>query len=293
MIQDRLKDFREIIEKELGKSSLSAKTDWLETLKGNSCSAKHIREMYLIWLHLIAEEMEKNPRFECANTMECFVSLNCHNVDIDEIYQMACDCISFEGLFKRSPNKYEQEANEKIIARPKQGLRDFNKFLYNMGKLIGFPWNFCYEGYGFREIAGMIKNLCVDYLKRQTVEDKGACLAKLKVLINRSNAVLALPKGLNPQIHKDWFGRNYSESTARQYRDWLDVVKHPELLPLLNWHGIGPDIYSCTNLVQLTKMFEELVENQTSRAQQANQHPNMVSAVRCYIAHLLEINGLL
>lgn len=290
MIQDRLKDFCEKIEKELGKYSLTAKTDWLGVLKGNSCSAKHIREMYLIWLHLIAEEMEKNPRFECANTIEDFMSLNCHNVDIDEIYQMACDCLSFDGLFKWNPNNYELKANEKIIARPKQGLRDFNKMLYNKRKLIGFPWNFCYEGYSLREIAGMIKCLCGEFKLK---EGKKAFLYRLKIITNSANVVMALPKGLNPQIHRNWLDNLYSALTSRQYSNWLDPTKHPELIPLLNKHGIYPDIYSCTNLTQLTNMFEELAENQTLEAQQANQHSNMVSAVRCYIGHLLEINGLL
>ena len=289
MIQDRLKDFCKKIEKELGKYSLTAKTDWLGVLQGDSCSAKHIREMYLIWLFLITEEMEKNPRFECANTMEGFMSLNCHNVDIDEIYQMVCDCFSCDGLFKWNPNKYDQEANKEIIANPELGLSYFNKMLYNKKKLIGFPWNFFYEGYSLRDIAGKIKYHCREYYKG----GKKAFLPKLKKITNSAKPNTTLLNGLNPQIHRNWLDNHYSELTSRQYSDWIDPANHHELIPLLYKHGISPDIYSCTNLTQLTNMFEELAENQTSEAQEANRHSNMVSAVRCYIGHLLENNGLL
>jgi len=292
MIQNKLKAFKIIIAQELSKYSLLTKTDWTNALESDDCSAKHIREMYLIWLHLIAEEMEKNPRFECANTIEGFISLNFHNVDIDEIYQMTCDCFSCNGLFKWSPNKYEQEANQEIIANPKHGLRDFNQMLYNKGKLIGFPWNFVYEKrYSLKDIAGLIKDLCGKYFILRG--GKRAFLSMLKKITNPANPVTALPNGLNPQIHRNWLDNHYSESTSRQYGEWLDPTMHPEFIPLLNKHGIYPDIYSCTNLTQLTNMFEELVDNHTIEAQQANRHSNMVSAVRCYIGHLLEINGFL
>lgn len=291
MIQERIKDFYVKIEQELANYSINTKANWLDVLKSDVCTAEHIREMYLIWLHLIAEEMEKNPRFGCANTIEGFMSLNCHNVDINEIYKMVCDCFNCDGLFKNSRYCYEDAAATIIIAKPTLGMRNANESLYDRGELMGFPWNFFYQGCSLRDIAGMIKLFCIEYLKRQIYRNKGVFLAKLKE-INKSNVVLVLSKGLNPQIHKDWLDRFYAEASARQYRDWLDAVKHPELLPLLTKHGIVPDIYSCTNLVQLTKMFEELVENQTTEALLANKHSNMVSAVRNYIEHLLEINGV-
>ena len=286
MIQERIKDFRVKIEQELDEYSLLTKTDWTKVQKVYKYTAKHIRSLYLIWLHSIAEEMEKDPRYGCANTIEGFLGLNCHKVSIDEILQMARDCITHDGLFKNSRYPYEDAATTIVIAKPELGMRNANTSLFNRGELMGFPWLF------ISDLPAVIAGLCVRYLKKQAYKDKDIFMSKLQKPVNLPNGVLALPKGLNPQIHKDWLDRFYAESSARQYRDWLDVVKHPELLPLLNKHGIGPDIYSCTNLVQLTDMFKELVENQTTESQQANMHPNMVSAVRNYIEHLIEINGV-
>lgn len=298
MIQDKLEVFCKETKQELASYSLAAKTDWLKVLQDNECSAKHIREMYLMWLHLIAEEMGKDPRFECANTMENFINLKCHNADIKDVYQMVCDCFTCNGLFKSGKIIYEDEANEKIIAKPQLGLRNINKSLYDRGELVGFPWIFSFHSWSLRDIAGKIKLLCEQYFKTQpqTKRPRGKkyeLLAKLKDYLNSANAVVVLPKRLNPKTHKSWLDTHYSSSASRQYSDWLDVVNHPELVPLLKKHGISPDIYSCTNLVQLTNMFEELVDNLTTEAQQANQHSNMVSAVRCYIEHLLEINGVI
>ena len=94
--------------------------------------------------------------------------------------------------------------------------------------------------------------------------------------------------------HKQYLiGEHYRDSAVIQYSNWLDPAIHPELNGLLTKHGINGSIYTCRDLKKIANMFDELVDNVSMEAQEANNHSNMVSAVRHFIEHLLSVNSII
>ena len=122
--------------------------------------------------------------------------------------------------------------------------------------------------------------------------NKNDLIEKLNVyLAHHPNVFLA--NAVNPTDHETRLYRGWADSSARQYFDWLDPKIHPELIPLLQKHRLSGSIYTCTDLRQATEIFTELVDNRTPEAKRANgNNNNMVSAIRHFIEHLLEINGI-
>lgn len=139
---------------------------------------------------------------------------------------------------------------------------------------------------------------------KKLFRDKNDLLNRLLAYINKAKAK-PLKHGINPKQHKNWLStQGYSSSAVTQYVDWIDTTKHPELKPLLKTYGIYKmttnggtitiiiEIYYCKDLVQITNVLKELVENRTQNAINANHHQNMVAAVCHFIEHLLDANGI-
>lgn len=149
--------------------------------------------------------------------------------------------------------------------------------------------------YDVLHTGGYGRTMTIHYTRRHVAIqsiNKNNLLARLVVYLALPTAKTTL-NTITPYDHDRWLrlgGLNIN-STVRQYMDWINHLRHPELLPLLNKHGIA-DIYSCDDLKKIVSMFDELVDNTSKEAQNANRHQNMVSAVRHFIEHLLSVNGI-
>lgn len=75
---------------------------------------------------------------------------------------------------------------------------------------------------------------------------------------------------------------------------YFRAIDRQEFDTLLHSHGITCGIYSCKDLNALLRAFEDVVNNKTVAAQNANDYGNgnMVSAFRYYIEFLLDKNGI-
>ena len=138
---------------------------------------------------------------------------------------------------------------------------------------------------------GSFKKMKVVY---EQSKDKNDLIRKLDNYLVLHSPIAPLAIALNPSVHEDRLYRGWEDSSARQYYDWLDPTRHPELIPLLNKHGLYGSIYNCVDLQQIAKIYKELVDKKTPEAQNAyGNNENMVSAIRHFIEHLLEINNII
>ena len=126
----------------------------------------------------------------------------------------------------------------------------------------------------------------------EQTKDKYDLRDRLMVYVTKPKAFVTPLKKVSRRAHKLLLDNNCPQSSAKQYYNWLDPTKHPELNDLLLKHGIKGSIYTCTNLTKIASMFDELVDNTSEEAKKANKHQNMVSAVRHFIEHLLSVNGI-
>ena len=149
--------------------------------------------------------------------------------------------------------------------------------------------------YDVLHVGGLMKTMTIHHLRRhKTVQstNKHDLLNKLSYYLTLPTAKTSL-NTITPYNHRRWLclGGLNMKDTVEPYMKWIDHSEHPELLPLLNKHGIT-NIYYCGDLNKLVAMYDELVRNITIEAKSANQHSNMVSAVRHFIEHLLQVNGI-
>lgn len=126
----------------------------------------------------------------------------------------------------------------------------------------------------------------------EQTKDKYDLRDRLMAYVTKPKAFVTPLKKVSRRAHKLLLDNNCPQSSAKQYYNWLDPTKHPELNDLLLKHGIKGSIYTCTNLTKIASMFDELVDNTSEEAKKANKHQNMVSAVRHFIEHLLSVNGI-
>lgn len=82
--------------------------------------------------------------------------------------------------------------------------------------------------------------------------------------------------------------------TVRAGTIYLRAIDRPQFDALLHLFGITRGNYSCTNLNALFRAFEDVVNNNTVAAQNANDYGNgnMVSAFRYFIEFLLYENNI-
>lgn len=126
-------------------------------------------------------------------------------------------------------------------------------------------------------------------VKNEQSKNKNDLIRELDDYLAKHSLIAVIPSD-----HKNRLYRGWKDSSARQYFDWLDPTRHPELIPLLNKHGRYGSIYNCVDLQQIAKIYKELVDKKTPEAQNAyGNNENMVSAIRHFIEHLLEINNIL
>lgn len=119
-------------------------------------------------------------------------------------------------------------------------------------------------------------------------------IRKLDDYLAKHSPIAPLGNAVIPSDHKIRLYRGWKDSSARQYYDWLDPKKHSELIPLLNKHGLYGSIYNCVDLQQIANIYKELVDKTTPEAINAyGNSENMVSAIRHFIEHLLEINHII
>lgn len=80
--------------------------------------------------------------------------------------------------------------------------------------------------------------------------------------------------------------------TARSGNIYLNALGRNEFDVLLHSCRISSLIYACTDLNAIKRTFENVVNNNTSEAIDANNYGNMVSAFRYFIEFLLHENNI-
>jgi len=144
---------------------------------------------------------------------------------------------------------------------------------------------------------GSSKKIIVKHTSKGVYEqskNKNDLIRKLDGYLALHSPIAPLAIPVTPSVHENRLYKWWSNSSARQYFNWLDPNKHPELIPLLNKHGLYGSIYNCIDLKQITNIYKELVDKTTPEAINAYGHnENMVSAIRHFIEHLLDINGII
>lgn len=125
-------------------------------------------------------------------------------------------------------------------------------------------------------------------------KNKNDLIRKLDDYLALHSPIAPLAIAVTSSAHENWLYRGWKDSSARQYYDWLDPKKHSELIPLLNKHGLYGSIYNCVDLQQIANIYKELVDKTKPEAINAyGNSENMVSAIRHFIEHLLEINHII
>lgn len=130
--------------------------------------------------------------------------------------------------------------------------------------------------------------------KIEQSKNKIDLIRKLDDYLAKHSPIAPLGNAVIPSEHENRLYRGWKDSSARQYFDWLDPNKHSELIPLLNKHGLYGSIYNCVDLQQIANIYKELVDKTKPEAIAAyGNSENMVSAIRHFIEHLLEINHII
>ena len=271
MIQERLNDYRIRIENELNRNSINTENDWLNALQRRGCSVKQIRSIYLMWLHLLVVEMERNPRFEYANTIEGVMSLNLHNASINDIYTMVSNYFDGEGLFNRA-NSYYDIATARFNSDPMSqfgdGLFLINQSMFKKGELTtgghggGFPYSCCFHGWSLGDIAGKIRILCKNNFNFGRMHPQ-AFLAAIRN-VQHQNPIIVWSN------HDDYV--DYLSTTAleegTQHTYWYSI-ESDNFNVLLALRGLPQPIYVIRDLPALVDILEELIDERTPEARNA------------------------
>lgn len=120
--------------------------------------------------------------------------------------------------------------------------------------------------------------------------DKNDLLRRLGAYLNQHGQTTVNNPG-RPDF-EIWLRNELHDEGSRT--TYLRVINRLEFDTLLHTCGITCGIYSCRDLNALFRAFEDVVNNNTVAAQNANDYGNgnMVSAFRYFIEFLLYENGI-
>lgn len=296
MIQQRLNDFRIRIENELNGYSINTENDWLNVLQRNGCSLRQIRSIYLMWLHLLVVEMENNPRFEYANTIEGVMGLNLHNANINEINNLVSSYFDSEGVFNRANSYYDLATvrfNSNPLSQVGDGLFLINQSMFNNGELTTgghgdrFPYYCYFHGWSFGDIAGKIRILCENNINFGRMHAQPFLAAIRNV--QHQNPILVWSN------HDDYV---YYLSTTpledgTQHTYW-NSIESDNFNNLLTLRGLPQPVYAIRDISTLVGVLDELIDERTPEAQIALVGGRKAAKYSlCYfIKHLLNNNGI-
>ena len=296
MIQERLNDFRIRIENELNSYSINTENDWLNVLQSNGCSLRQIRSIYLMWLHLLVVEMENNPRFEYANTIEGVMGLNLHNANINEINNLVSNYFDSEGLFNRANSYYDiatARFNSDPLSQVGDGLVLINQSMFKKGELttgghgVGFPYYCFFHDWSFGDIAGKIRLLCENNINFGRMHAQPF----LDVIRNVQfqNPILVWSN------HNDYV--NYLTTTPLvdgTQHTYLNSIEGNSFNALLASRGLPQPIYVIRDLPALADVLEELIDGRTLEAQNALAvgRESAKFSLCYFIKHLFNRNGI-